>query len=94
MSYFVKYWSKDNKPLIGGVLCSQTSLFQRKTDAETRLQWIIEIHSTREVGYEIIESPEPPEIFHHCANSLATCVGCICNGCGKVVTEQDAKEAR
>lgn len=88
-SYFARYWSTDGKTLVGGVLRGQTSRWERREDAESRLQQIVELNGDHCKG-EIVESPFFPEIFIHCGTMPQT-IGGKCFGCGKVLTVADAE---
>jgi hypothetical protein len=90
MSWYVIYRALDGKTLIGGVLDGHTSRFQLRGDLDLRIQSIKDVHPGREIHFDIRESPYPPEIFHHCDDAPATCVGCRCAGCKKLLTEEDA----
>lgn len=90
MSYFASYRSTDGKTLVGGVLQSQTSRFQKREDAQLRLDQIKELNGAHCEG-EIHSSPFAPEIFVHCG-TIATAIHCKCPGCGKMLTIQDAHE--
>jgi len=93
MSFYAVYHSLDGKTLVGGVIDSETSRFQRREDVETRISSIKEVNAGRKIRFQIIESELPPEIFHHCNDVPATCVGCVCSGCGKLLTDADAEAA-
>jgi hypothetical protein len=88
-SYFARYWATDGKTLIGGVLNGQTSRWERREDAEARLQQILELNGAHCRG-EIVESPLYPEIFIHCG-TIPQAIGGKCFGCGKLLTVADAK---
>ncbi len=89
-SYFARYWSTDGRTLIGGFLHGQTSRFEQRKEAETRLQQTLELNGDHCTG-EIVESPLYPEIFIHCG-TLSQAIGGKCFGCGKVLTVADAKK--
>ena len=88
-SYFARYWSIDGKTLVGGVLRGRTSRWERREDAETRLQQTLELNATHCQG-EIVESPLYPEIFTHCG-TMPQAIGGKCFRCGKLLTAADAK---
>jgi len=90
MSFYAKYWAADGGYLLGGIKQSQTSRFQLRADAELRLAGIVDVHPGRQIMHTIVESKMYPEIFYHCQDAHATCVGCKCSGCGKILTEEDA----
>ncbi len=89
-SYFARYRSTNGRTLIGGVLRGQTSRFEQREEAETRLQQVLELNGDRCKG-EIVESPLHPEIFIHCG-TLSQAIGGKCFGCGKPLTVADAKK--
>lgn len=91
-SYFAKYWSTNNVPLLGGVRSSQSCRYQRRGDAELRLEIVKEVNGDRCVG-EIVESDLFPEIFIHCGVGPSQAVGCKCFRCHKTLTAEDAKRA-
>lgn len=88
-SYFACYWSIDGKTLIGGVIHGQTSRWERREDADIRLQEILELNGSHCQG-EIVESSLWPEIFIHCG-TLPQAIGGKCFGCGTLLTVADAK---
>lgn len=88
-SYFARYRSTDGKTLIGGALQGQTSRWERREDAETRLQQTLELNGAHCEG-EIVESPLYPEIFTHCG-TIPQAVGGKCLKCGKLLTVADAR---
>lgn len=90
-SYFARYWAKTGT-LIGGVSRSQTSRFQRRADAQKRLDDTIAINGGNCEG-EILGSDLHPEIFSHCAGSIPQAIGGRCFRCGKLLTVEDAKAA-
>ncbi len=90
-SYFARYWSTDNRTLIGGVLQGQTGRFERREDAETRLQQTLELNGVHCEG-EVAESHLYPEVLIHCG-AMPQAIGGKWFGCGKVLTVADA-EAR
>ncbi len=92
-SFYVKYWMEDGGWMLGGVKKSESCRYQRREDAQSRIDGIAELYPDRKVEYEIVESQLTPEIFHHCVDSSATCVGCRCGGCKKILTSQDAADA-
>ncbi len=89
-SYFAVYHSTDNGFLVGGIKNGTTSRFGTRDDAQRRLDCIIEVNDGRVVG-EIMPSPYHPDIFVHCGDKSATCIGARCLSCGKVITVADAK---
>ncbi len=89
-SYFATYSSTDNGFLIGGIKNGMTSRFGTREDAQLRLDGIIEVNGGRVCG-EIRGSSGYPEIFVHCGDKSATCIGARCPSCGKVITVADAK---
>jgi len=88
-SYFARYWSTNGRTLIGGILRGQTSRWERREDAETRLQQALELNGAHCEG-EIVGSPLHPDIFIHCG-TIPQAIGGKCFGCGKVLTVADAK---
>jgi hypothetical protein len=93
MSWYVRYRSTDGRTLLGGVMQSETSRFQFRKQVEDRIEGIKDVHPGREVHFDILESSLPPEIFYHCDDAPATCVGARCSGCGKLLTGKDALSA-
>jgi hypothetical protein len=91
LSWFGRYWSTDKQTLIGGVLDSMTSRFQRREDAELRLSQVLELNGEHCAG-ELCESTLPPEIFVHCGE-IAQSVGACCPRCKKLLTKADALKA-
>jgi hypothetical protein len=79
--------------MLGGVLDGCTSRFQLRLDLDRRIASIKDVHPGREIHFDIRESDLAPEIFHHCDDAPATCVGCLCAGCRKLLTEKDAEAA-
>lgn len=90
-SYIARYRAKTGT-LIGGVSQSQTSRFQRRADAQKRLDDTIAINGGNCDG-EVIASDLHPEIFSHCGGSLPQAIGGRCFRCGKLLTIEDAKAA-
>jgi hypothetical protein len=93
MSWYVIYRALDGKCLLGGVMDGCTSRFQLRSDLDLRIESIKDVHPGRKIHFDIRESDLPPEIFHHCDDVPATCVGCICSGCGRLLDEKDAEAA-
>lgn len=92
-SFYVKYWMEDGGWMLGGVTKSRSCRYQRREDVQQRIDGIVDLYPNRKVEYTIIETKLYPEIFHHCPDAPATCVGCRCSECKKVLTEQDAIDA-
>ena len=91
-SYFARYRAVSGT-LIGGVAKSQSSRYDSRADAEMRLTDVILINGgpAQCVG-EVCGSEQDPEIFIHCG-SLPQARGARCFGCGKLLTEEDARAA-
>lgn len=95
-SYYAEYRAVlPGQFLIGAVRESRTSRFQRRADAEARLEGAIEVNGgiSRCVG-EIHASSLWPEILVHCEGRPPTAVGARCSGCGQTITVQIAKKAK
>lgn len=93
MSYFAEYESADGRPLIGGVVRSQSSRFSTRAEAEQRLETTKEVNAGagRAVLGRIVWSPLPPDIFSHCPGARSQAVGGVCSGCRKKLTWADAR---
>lgn len=94
-SYYAEYWSTDGKTLLGAVLKSRTSRFQDRSDAQSRLDQIKDLHSEGRVAGKIVESPLYPQIFRHCGSESlpSQAIGGHCFACKKLLTVEDAKAA-
>lgn len=93
-SYYAEYWALGSSLLLGGVSRSRTSRFGTAEDAAARLEGALEINrgASRNCTGEVWGSEQPPEIFRHCDGYPAQAIGGRCFGCGKVLTEKDARE--
>ena len=88
-SYFARYWAKDGKTLVGGILSGETSRFQRWQDLMDLLETKNEVNGGR-LDSEVVPSARYPEIFVHCGD-IATAINCRCPVCRKLLTVEDAK---
>ena len=75
-SYYVEYWSTDPlRCMLGATFRSQTSRFESRADAQTRLDGIIDVHAKLDrpliVAGVINESDLRPEIY-----SDGSTIGC------------------
>jgi hypothetical protein len=93
-SYYAEYWALGTSVLLGGVKRSRTSRFASIEDATDRLAIALGTNqgASRACTGEVRGSEQPPEIFRHCAGHPAQAIGGKCFGCGKVLTEKDARE--
>jgi hypothetical protein len=89
-SYFARYKAKKGT-LIGGVTHSESSRFQKRSDARCRLESVLE-HNEGNAEGEVVPSGLPPEILSHCPGSMGQARNGLCFGCGKKVTLEDARE--
>ena len=88
-SFFARYWAKDGKTLVGGILSGETSRFQRHSDLMDLLETKNDVNDGR-LDSEVISSARYPEIFVHCGD-IATAINCRCPNCRKLLTVEDAK---
>lgn len=88
-SFIAVYRSTDGNLLLGGVLQSQSSRFERKEDAQERLRQVMDLNGPHCEGV-VVGSDLHPEIFVHCG-SVAQAIGTHCPGCRKLLTVADAK---
>lgn len=92
-TYRARYWSTTNRPMLGGVMSSRSSVFDTREEAELRLAVAIEVNAEagRPVAGEIEAGEWPAEILHHqCAPDRkarrSQVVGCVCFDCHQRVT--------
>lgn len=92
-SWVATYEAKGNMPLLGGVRSSRSSRWGSVDLASSFLATSIE--NNEQAGCPalggVVPDPNPPEIFIHCGVHHQA-VGCVCPGCGKTLTKQDAIE--
>lgn len=94
-SFVANYWStEEGQYLLGGVKRSTSCRFQRKRDAEDRLQGVVDVHRPGLVAGEVVESPLVPEIFVHCAGAVPQAIGGRCEKCRKILTVTDARNTK
>lgn len=66
----------------------RSSRYGLLADASRRLKQI----EARGIKGGIIPSNLPPQIFPHCPNSGSAAIGAVCDLCGKILTEEDARQ--
>lgn len=90
-SYLVRYWSTNGKPLLGGVMESQSSRWGERSDAEHYAQVVIKNNGDH-CKTKIVVSDKYPQIFRHCADpeKPAAAIGGRCFTCKKMLGVSDA----
>lgn len=86
-SYVARIRSADGKPMLGGVMESQSSTFSHREDAQNFLDASIEINADagRPVTGEVVPSQRPPELRRHCPGAELGVLGGVCPRCRQTI---------
>lgn len=91
---FIAVYRAKTGTLIGGVVSSQSSRWQRRSDAKNILETTIKNNDGNCLG-SVEESDKLPEIILHCQQSIhPQIVGGKCFSCGATVTTDDIKKSQ
>jgi len=93
-SYVAKYRCiTPGRCLLGGVKNAASSRFQTRKMANDYIYAVLSAHDGLgiDIATEVVASDRAPEIFVHCGDGPATCVGGHCFRCHKLLTQGDAE---